>query len=94
MSRAYYGGYFGRIAGVVNPCSSYWTKAGYWTQEDSQYQRYLYGMYKVFQDAAKAAYEHSGISTFERKGCIRKRDYEALQATADYYHHRYLVSKG
>lgn len=90
MSRAYYGGYFGRIAGVVNPFNPYWTKIGYWPQEESQYCKYLYEMYEIFSDAAKAAYEQKGFSIFECKGCIRKEDYAALEATADYYFKRYI----
>lgn len=90
MKKTYYGGYFGTIAGVINPCHPYWQKNGYFEREESQYEAYLWCMYDFFSSAAKAAYEQKGYTTFERRKCVRKGDYEALQATADYYYERYL----
>ena len=88
MTRAYYQ----RFTGVTwNPCNSYvrehWQEL-YPVDHSTQYSRYLDRVYEAFQEAAKAAYEHKGYTTAERKYGVKREHYEKLQAIADRYYDR------
>lgn len=88
MSRTYYGGYFGKIAGVVNPCHPFWGKIGYFDdviELENERKAELEARQKP--DSAYKQYLHRVLVVFREAMYRAKsdREYWALNERVHYY---------